>query len=96
MHLDLSVEQNEDGIDSDVLLKGTITDVRSTDTTTATVSHALRWEPLNSLVVDQGPLFLSCSALDMKTRQLIGIASLEKNRFCELVRFDISRFKSER
>lgn len=58
---------------------------------TTTMSQLLRWEPLSSSVVDQGPLFLSCATLDVKTRQLIGVASLEKNRFCELVRFDIGR-----
>lgn len=52
-------------------------------------SLPLEWKPVQSPVVDQGPLYLSCASLDAKTNQLVAVTSLEKNRFCELVRFDL-------
>lgn len=49
----------------------------------------LQWETFTSPLVDQGPLRLSCSAFDRTTCQLIGVTSLRKNRFCEVVKFDV-------
>lgn len=52
-------------------------------------SNMPKWESIHCSVVDQGPLFISCAVMDQKSKQLLAIASLEKNRFSELVRFDI-------
>lgn len=55
-------------------------------------STSAQWETLQNVMVDQGPLFLSCSIVDQKSKQLLAVTSLEKNRFSELVRFDMGQF----
>ncbi|XP_053993250.1 uncharacterized protein LOC128884158 isoform X2 [Hylaeus volcanicus] len=52
-----------------------------------------RWETIEIPAMDFAPLFLSCTTKAYNEDKLIGITSLEKNRFSELVTFDMKRKK---